>query len=83
MKIALKLPKIVHFLQMFLQICAELSKKSKFIKAFINIHLKDLIMLFQKIICFIGLSEQQLIRYWGLKYQKSADSAELLTKVSL
>ena len=75
MKIALKLPKIVHFLQ----ICAELSKKSKFI----NIHLKDLIMLFQKIICFIGLSEQQLTRYWGIKYQKSADPAEFLTKVGL
>ena len=75
MKIALKLPKIVHFLQ----IRAELSKKSKFI----NIHLKDLIMLFQKIICFIGLSEQQLTRYWGIKYQKSADPAEFLTKVGL
>ena len=39
----LKLPKIVHFLQ----ICADLSKKSKYLlKQFIYIHLKDFIMLF-------------------------------------
>ena len=47
----LKLTKIVHFLQ----ICADLSKKSKSIAAFIYIYLKDLIMLFQKIVCFIGV----------------------------
>ena len=46
----LKLPKIVHFLQ----ICADLSKKPKSIKT-ISIHLKDLMMLFQKIVFFIGL----------------------------
>ena len=44
----LKLPKIVHFLQ----ICPDLSKKSKFIKT-IYIHQKDLIMLFQRTVCFI------------------------------
>ena len=37
----------------FLQICADLSKKFKSIKAYI--HLKDLIMLFQKVVCFIGV----------------------------
>ena len=47
----LKLPKIVHFLQ----ICDHL--------------LKDLIMLFQKVVCFIG-SAQQFTRYWGISFKK-------------
>ena len=49
---ALSLPKIVHFLQ----ICSYLSKESKSIKAtflYSSEHLKDLIMIFQKIVCFI------------------------------
>ena len=47
---ALKLPKTVPFLQRF----ADLSKKPKSIKV-ISIHLKDLIILFQKIVFFIGV----------------------------
>ena len=47
----LKLPKIVYFLL----ICADFSKKSKSIEEFIYIHLKDLIMLFQNIVCFVGV----------------------------
>ena len=46
----LKLPKIVQFLQ----ICADISKKSKCIKA-IYLYSKDLMMLFQKIVYFIGV----------------------------
>ena len=47
----LKFPKIVHLLQ----ICADLSKKSKSIKLKQFIYLKDLVMLFKKIVCFTGV----------------------------
>ena len=48
----LKLSKKVHFLQF----CADLSEKSKFIKAiFTYIHLKGLVTHFQKMVLFIVL----------------------------
>ena len=48
----LKLSKKVHFLQF----CADLSKKSKFIKAiFTYMHLKGLVTHFQKMVLFIVL----------------------------
>ena len=47
----LKLSKIVQLLQ----VCADLSNKLSLLKQFTYIHLKDLIMLFQKIVCFIDV----------------------------
>ena len=46
----LRLPTIVHLLQVHV----DLSKKPKS-KQFMYIHLKDLIKLFQKMVCFIGV----------------------------
>ena len=67
----LKLPKIVYFLK----ICADLSKKSKSIKA---------IYLYPSEIPHHPLSENsmlyrdlKILRYWGIKYQKSAESGEI------
>ena len=70
----LKLPKIVHFLQLY----GDLSKKSESIKViylYASADLKDLIKLFQKIICLKGGSEQQFTRYWGKQSQKGSDPA--------
>ena len=39
----------------FLQFCADLSKKSKSVKAIPYMYLKVLIMLFQKMVLFIGV----------------------------
>ena len=47
----LKLPKIVHFLQ----ICTDFSKESKFIKAIYLYPPEGPIMHIQKIVCFIGV----------------------------
>ena len=58
----LKSPNIVHFLQ----ICADLSKKSKSIKA---------IYLYPSKRPYHALSENS--RYWGIKYQKKAESPEI------
>ena len=46
-----KLSKKLHFLQF----CADLSKKSKFIKANYTMHLKVLFPLYQKMVWFIGV----------------------------
>ena len=58
--IVLKLPKIVHFLQIF----ADLSKKCKSIKAVYSYPSERSHVLSEKSICYRDL------RYWELKYQK-------------
>ena len=71
----LKLPKIVHFLQF----CADLSKKSKSIKA-INLYPSERLphALSENSIFYCSLSNRSRdIDKWGLKYQKYAD----LTKI--
>ena len=44
------------------------------LKQFNYIHLKYFFMLFQKVLCFIGVST--VTRYWRIKHQKSAEPAE-------
>ena len=70
----LKLPKIVHFLQ----ICPGDINKPKYIKAIYFSRLKDLIKLFQKIVFFIGVWD--INSSWDIKesdIKKSTDSAEI------
>ena len=65
-----KLPKIVYILQ----ICVDLSKKSKSNKAaYLYPSERSHHVLSGKNICYKDLSN----RYWGLKYRKSAESAEI------
>ena len=66
----LKLSKIVHILE----ICVDLSKKSKYNKAvYLYPSERSRHVLSGKSICYRDMSN----RYWGLKYRKSAESAEI------
>ena len=66
----LKLPKIVHILQ----ICVDLSKKSKSNEAvYLYPSERSYHVLSGKSLCYRHLSS----RYLGLKYRKSAKSAEI------
>ena len=65
-----KLPKIVHIVQ----ICVDLSKKSKSNKAvYLYLSERSYHVLSGKSLCYRHLSN----RYLGLKYRKSAKSAEI------
>ena len=68
-----KLPKLVHFSQ----ICADLSKKSKFIKAVYLYPLERSIHALSEIQYVLWGFEYQFTRYLRSKYQKVAFSAKI------